>query len=716
MGALSSAGVVETALDRIFPGDSELAGRMRALDWSATELGEPERWPVNLRVALQICLSSRFPMHVWWGSSLTLFYNDAYVSFLGTQKHPAVLGRSGREAWAEIWPTIGPMIDDVMATGAASWSEDILMFFERQVPKEEVYATFSFSPIYGETHEIEGLFCVCTETTAELIAARRLETIRRVGVRASELQTSEAVCRKAAEVLGENPNDIPFAAIYLVDSTCTHATLCTGTNRIDAHGLPRIVSRHEDGSAWPLGSVLRDERAQEIDLARAGRDVRAGPWPESIRQAVVLPIPGISHIAGILVVGASPRRPFDDSYRSFLTLIAGRIGNAITEAEVARVETLLTSRRQAAESNRVKDEFIAMLGHELRNPLSPIVTAVQLLRMRGEQSREFAVIERQATHLVRLVDDLLDISRITRGKIELRKQTIELASVVVRAVEMASPLFEQRRQHLDVDVAAEGLAVEGDPVRLAQVVANLLTNASKYSEPHTTIRVEAGRMGPTITLRVKDEGIGIPKEMLDRVFDMFVQEPQASDRSKGGLGLGLAIVRSLVTLHGGTVEAKSRGIGQGSEFVIELPSADLGERAADRAPSLSEGRDLSRSRGEGRRILVVDDNDDAVETLADVLSQLGHEVATARDGPSALETARHFRPEVCLVDIGLPVMDGYELAERLRTLESLSRDMRLVAVTGYGTEADRRRSKEAGFSAHMVKPVDFQELLRVVAH
>jgi CheY-like chemotaxis protein len=203
---------------------------------------------------------------------------------------------------------------------------------------------------------------------------------------------------------------------------------------------------------------------------------------------------------------------------------------------------------------------------------------------------------------------------------------------------------------------------------------------------------------------VKDEGIGIPKEMLDRVFDMFVQQPQASDRSKGGLGLGLAIVRSLVTLHGGNVAATSRGVGQGSEFVVELPGADLGERTAQPAPSLSEGRETSPSRGEGRRILVVDDNDDAVETLADVLSQLGHQVATARDGPTALETARHFHPEVCLVDIGLPVMDGYELA------------LRLIAVTGYGTDADRRRSKEAGFSAHMVKPVDFQELLRVVAH
>jgi signal transduction histidine kinase len=516
---------------------------MRAFDWQSSELGEPERWPVNLRVALQICLASRFPMNVWWGSSLTLFYNDACISLLGSQKHPAVLGKSGREAWSEIWATIGPMIETAMATGAASWSQDIPLFVERQVAKQEVDVTFSFSPIFDGDGQVGGLFCACTEMPAD------------------------------------------------------------------------------------------------------------------------------------------------------------RIG------------------RHAAESNRVKDEFIAMLGHELRNPLSPIVTAVQLLRMRGQQSRELAVIERQTNHLVRLVDDLLDISRITRGKIELRKQRLELASVVARGVEMASPLFEQRRQRLEVDVATEGLGVEGDQERLAQIVSNLLTNASKYSEPHTSIRIRASRKGSAIELCVKDEGIGIPAGMLDRVFDMFVQQPQASDRSKGGLGLGLAIVRSLVTLHGGHVRATSSGVGQGSEFIVELPAADRGARPAPPTQHAADNVPItSPSRGESRRILVVDDNDDAVDTLAILLAQLGHEVATARDGPSAIETARRFRPEVCLLDIGLPVMDGYELAHHLRKLDISSRDLRLIAVTGYGTEADRRRSAEAGFSAHVVKPVNFDELVRIVTN
>jgi signal transduction histidine kinase len=698
----SSPACAERAdLARIFPGDGELAGRLRAIDWKATELGEPERWPVNLRVALQICLASGSPMHVWWGPSRTAFYNDAYSTFLGPQEHPAVLGRSGREARSEIWPTIGPMVEAVMATGVASSAEDVSIFCARQVPKEESYVTLSLSAIAGEDHEVAGVLCACTETTAELIGNRRAEMIHRLGVRESEASTSEAACRKAVEILAEHPNDIPFAAIYLVDEAGTQATLCGETRVIDDHGLPSIVSPDDDGGTWSLGAVLRNQRAEEIDLATVGREVRAGPWPESIRRAIVLPIPGPAYVAGLLVVGVSPRRPFDASYRSFLELIAVHIGSAIADAETRGACT------------RVKDEFIAMLGHELRNPLSPIVTAAQLLRMRGERSRELAVIERQAAHLVRLVDDLLDVSRITRGKIELRKQRLELARVVARGVEMASPLFEQRWQRLEVDVAAEGLVVEGDLGRLGQVVSNLLTNASKYSEPHAKIRVAAGRKGAAIQLRVVDEGIGIPKGMLDRVFDMFVQQPQASDRSKGGLGLGLAIVRSLVTLHGGNVRATSAGVGKGSEFFVELPAAGPGVRPASQA---EEDPISSRAVREGRRILVVDDNDDAVDTLATVLTQVGYEVATARDGPSAIETARHFHPEVCLLDIGLPVMDGYELAHHLRKLESSSRDMRLIAVTGYGTDADRRRSEEAGFSAHMVKPVNFEELMRVVAN
>ena len=383
------------------------------------------------------------------------------------------------------------------------------------------------------------------------------------------------------------------------------------------------------------------------------------------------------------------------------------------EAQLARTAAL----KKAHEARRTKDEFIAMLGHELRNPLAPILTALQLLRMRGKEYRELAVIERQAGHLARLVDDLLDISRITRGKIELRKVRVELSSMVMRGVEQAGSLIEQRRQRLDIRVPMEGLIVEGDPDRLSQIVANLLGNAARYSGSGTTIHLFTEREGDAVRLHVRDEGVGIPPAMLGRIFDLFVQQPQSLDRASGGLGIGLTIVRSLVERHGGKVTAHSEGEGKGSDFVVELPLAQRQE-ASDRElgrrtppppprPSLSFGK---------KKILVVDDNNDAAETLAEALLGLGYEVAVAHDGPSALAEAQRFKPNLCLLDIGLPAMDGYELARRLRHASGLPGDLRLVALTGYGQDSDRQRSQAAGFNEHVVKPVSLDVLTKVLSH
>jgi signal transduction histidine kinase len=383
------------------------------------------------------------------------------------------------------------------------------------------------------------------------------------------------------------------------------------------------------------------------------------------------------------------------------------------------------ARHLAEEASSAKDQFLAMLGHELRNPLSPILTALQLMTLRGLRSREQDVIERQVGHLVRLVDDLLDVARITRGKVELRREPLELAGVVVRGIELASPLLEQRKQRLHVDVPPDGLTVHADPARLAQVISNLLTNASKYSEPGSHIFVSASREGSHARLIVRDEGIGIAPEMLDAIFESFVQQRQGPDRSAGGLGLGLAIVRRLVRAHGGTVRARSGGPGQGSAFEVELP---LGESFVVESTGDSDRLYLHEplppseapaparpavANPDTNRVLVVDDNLDGAQVLAETLRELGHAVEVAHDGPTALEIARRWKPQIALLDIGLPVMDGYELAGRLRELGG---PLRLVAVTGYGQESDRRRSREAGFAAHLVKPVDLDVLTTVIGH
>ena len=387
--------------------------------------------------------------------------------------------------------------------------------------------------------------------------------------------------------------------------------------------------------------------------------------------------------------------------------IARRAAGAV---EAARLYGALQDAvRRKDEADRRKDEFLAMLGHELRNPLSPIMTALQLMRLRGDQTftRERQVIERQVRHLERLVDDLLDISRVTRGKLELHKRPIEMGEVVAQAIESASPLMEQKRQRLTVAVDARGLLVDVDRTRLAQVVTNLLTNAAKYTSDGGEITLTAQVDGEEVILSVQDTGDGISPELLPRIFEMFVQAPQALARSQGGLGLGLTISKRLVELHAGKIEAHSQGPGQGSRFDVRLPRI-LPTRLHAEAAELVGRRDTAE---ESRlRILVVDDNRDAADLVVLAMRDRGHEVEVAYDGPSALERAESFRPEVVFLDLGLPVLDGYDVARRLRECEWAG-STRLIAMTGYGQEADKARTAAAGFDVHLVKPVDLDSVV-----
>jgi len=389
--------------------------------------------------------------------------------------------------------------------------------------------------------------------------------------------------------------------------------------------------------------------------------------------------------------------------------LTARVGSLLNLSR-ARRDALL-QKQHAEAANRTKDQFLAMLGHELRNPLAPILTALQLMKVRGGDAmlKERTVIDRQVRHLARLVDDLLDVSRIARGKIELRHQSVDLAAVVSSAIEGVSPILDERRHHLDVDVP-RGLVVRGDPTRLAQVVINVLTNAAKYTEARGRIRVAASADGDQIELRIADNGIGISADMLGRIFDMFMQERQALDRAHGGLGLGLTIVKSLVESHGGSIRARSDGVGRGSEFIIRLPSAAHPRAGVHDAP---EADTFVHAPSTGQRILVVDDNVDAAHLMADALAVVGHDTRVAFDGPAALDAAAEFRPHAALLDLGLPLMDGYELAEQLAA-GGLDQRPVLVAVTGYGQPEDEARTRAAGFAAHVVKPVDVPRLIALL--
>jgi signal transduction histidine kinase/ActR/RegA family two-component response regulator len=400
-------------------------------------------------------------------------------------------------------------------------------------------------------------------------------------------------------------------------------------------------------------------------------------------------------------------------------LLHDRAAAAAAEADEHRMqlEHEVQVRRRAEEAlkdaDRRKDEFLAMLAHELRNPLAPVRNAVHLLKAEPDPETERearAIIERQVEHLVRLVDDLLDVSRILRGRIELRREPMDLAEAVQRAIEIARPTIDAGGHKLTLKFPAEAMILEGDLVRLTQVVANLLTNAAKYTLHGGEISITAERAERLVHIHVQDTGIGIAPDLLPRVFDLFVQGDRSAARTQGGLGIGLTLVRQLVEMHGGSVAVDSKGIGHGSQFTITLP---LLTSLRIKTPFESNGKAAAvggvQLQGPPLRVLVVDDNSDAAESLASVLRLNGHVVRTAHNGPDALQTAPQFQPHAVVLDIGLPGMDGHEVAKSLRSQSDFARTV-LVAVTGYGQDADKQRSAAAGFDRHFVKPVDPVEL------
>ncbi|HEX4449893.1 MAG TPA: ATP-binding protein [Kofleriaceae bacterium] len=479
-------------------------------------------------------------------------------------------------------------------------------------------------------------------------------------------------------------------AIFMLDPTGHVATWNSGAERIKGYLATEIIGRHFS-AFYPVEEVRAGKCEYELEIAtRDGRFEDEG-W--RIRKD------GTRFWANVVITAVHSERG---------TLVGfAKVTRDLSERK--RMETERTLRLAAEESNRAKDEFIAMLGHELRNPLAPIVTAVQLMRLRGDHgaARELQVIDRQVRHMMRLVDDLLDVARIARGKVELRREHVDLRSPVIKAIETTASLVRQRRHSLVTDIVEHELPCNLDETRITQVITNLITNAAKYTEPGGTITLAVTRRGDDAVIEVSDTGAGIDPSLLPHVFELFTQGPQHADRSNGGLGLGLALVRQLVELHGGRVEAHSAGPGKGSRFAVYLPIDEL-----EAPPELMPHTPL-RPATTRHRILLVDDNEDARVLLADILDSLGHDVVAVGDAAAALARAPEFAPDLAILDIGLPEMDGYELASRLRAALG-NQTPKLVALTGYGQPGDRERSKRAGFHHHLVKPVDLRKLMDAI--
>jgi signal transduction histidine kinase/CheY-like chemotaxis protein len=697
--------------DLVFPaGGGEMAALMRDQHWEQTPLGPVEHWPTALRAAVRMLLTSRFSMWMGWGDDLTFFYNDAYRADTLASKHPWALGQPAREVWREIWPEIGPRLAGVLADGRATWDESLLLMLERSGYREETYHTFSYSPLHEDDGRIRGVFCVVTEDTRRVISERRVGLLGKVAARTAGAKATEDLLSGLERALALDARDLPFTLTYLFDGGDRTPRLVSHTGFAPGGAAAHAL---DTGAAWLLRELEATSRVVEVALPPGAWP--SGPWRAAPVRALVVPIAqqGQAQPAGAFVAGINPHRELDAAYREFVALLVGQIAAGLASAQAyaaerRRAESLAGARHDAEAANRAKDEFLAMLGHELRNPLAPILTALELMRLRPGvgAERERAVIERQVQHLVGLVDDLLDVSRITRGKVELRPEPLQVGDLIARAIEVVAPLLKEHRHLLSVDIAG-GLAVHGDPTRLSQVMSNLLTNAAKYTPSGGRIAVRAWSDGDRAMISVTDNGIGIEPAMLERVFEPFAQARQAIDRAQGGLGLGLAIVDNLVKLHRGTVTAHSDGPGRGSVFTLALPL--LGEPPVARE-ALPAPRATTASEA---RILIIDDNVDAAQLLADVLAAGGYDTLAAHDGPSALQAAEAFRPQIAVVDLGLPVMDGFELA-RLMLAEPALTGTKLVALTGYGQAEDRARTAAAGFEAHLVKPVDIEQLRGVI--
>lgn len=815
-------------------GGGEMGRRIRETDWARTSVGPVERWPESLRSLIYMMLHARQPMFLWWGPDLVQFYNDGYVPSFGVGRHPWALGQRGEDCWGDIWSIIGPEIQGVLATAQATFHEDALVPIFRNSRTEEVYWTYGYSPVIDASGRVAGVLVVVTETTTRVVALRRLRMTRALAESIVASADRDELARDAVRAIGSAPNDAPWALAYRSDDRSLLATC-----HVDAVGAAAIIERIEQHAA--LGRIAAGDRGLDLaidlglDLALPG-----GPWPEPSTQAIALALP--VHESGrrdVIVIGQSPRLPFDETHRADMQGLERQLAAAALRidsqtarlaAEIARKDLLLqapfaaallvgpewrftlandlyeqmvgrrvggrtwhecfpelrgtpveailrgvyrdgathgaseqhvplvhasggvedryfdfnmipirsaagtveammvvaievttkvvarrdieriaaeraTLVRELEDASRAKDEFLAMMGHELRNPLAPISTALSLLRTRGTVSVEHEIIERQVNHMTRLVDDLLDISRVTQGKVELRKSVVSVTALAAHAVELASALFDEREHHLSVHVEPERWWL-GDETRLEQVISNLLTNAARYTEPGGHIELHIETAGDILDIRVRDDGRGIEPELLAKVFEPFIQSDRGPDRREGGLGLGLAIVKALVAAHGGIVEADSEGAGCGSEFRVRVPGVVAPPPAKHPTPS----PDLRR--GEARRILLVDDNQDAATLIAELLELAGYQVVIAHDGPSALILAASARPEIAILDIGLPVMDGFELVQRLR---EQANGCRYIALTGYGRPEDTRRAREVGFERLLVKPVVVKTLLEAIS-
>jgi PAS domain S-box-containing protein len=722
-----------------FKADPVIGADLARVDWLQTPLGAPEQWPQSLKTAVRILLSSKFSMWMAWGPDLTFFCNDAYRQDTLGSKYPWALGRPASEVWAEIWDDIGPRIDRVLASGEATWDAALLLFVARSGYTEESYHTFSYSPLRDDAGQVVGMLCVVSEDTERVISERRMATLRDLGSDPSVLRSEEAMLGAAADRLGENLRDFPFTLTYLFDGDDARLAAASG---IDPSHPVAVGLLPADGSGlWPVAAPARGESVLVDLVGEAFADLPTGEWADPPTQAAIVPLlqQGVAP-RGFLVAALNRFRPYDAGYQGFVDLVAGHLA-----AEIGSARSYRAQQRRAeelAELDRAKTTFFSNISHEFRTPLTLILGPVNDLLARtegtdGQARHELEVVHRNGLRLAKLVNTLLDFSRIEAGRMQASFEPNDIAAVTADLASVFRSAVDRAGLDLVVDCEPLDDAVYLDRDMWEKVVFNLLSNALKFTFDGS-IAVRAHRDGDAAVITVEDTGIGIAAGEMPRLFERFHRIENVRARSNEGSGIGLALVKELVGLHGGTIAADSTE-GVGTTFTVRLPfgSAHLPAEALA-APSGTQTHSSTAdpylhealrwlpadvfladdtntftsalTSGPSARVLIADDNADMREYLARLLGGAGYEVTSVNDGRQALDAIRAQVPDLVVSDVMMPQLDGLGLVAALRNDSRTAAIPVLLLSARAGQEASIE-GLQAGADDYLVKPFAAAELL-----